>query len=583
MPARFPGSLRARLLGLFALLAVGPLLTVGVFDYVRSRRLIENLIATQTDTIARRAAETIRDRYGVIASDILLLTENADVQRFLRVRDTGDSALIRAARDTAERFLQSAWRVDSASYYAVELRDLSGGLLFRLSDDAASDGRKRESTITTPLRDVDRGRVVGSLVLDVRMESLLADARFGPVFGRSGDLLVIERASGRVIRRLPGLATGLTARDLIGAVWTDVKDAGATGHGTMRYAGADDSARVASFVNLAEPPWTVVSSTAVSEFASAFGRTRALDATFLLILAATVAAAFVVLVRQATRSLEQLTHAAAIVARGDLSPSLPRPTADEVGTLSRAFAHMVERVRSMMREIAVSRQLAVLGEFAAQLSHEVRNPLTSIKLDLQGMQRRVRSGALPASAAPAIESALREVNRLDSVVHGVLELARQSPTSRTRCSVHDAVDRAVAAVRAQLDTRSIQVEPCLGAAASELHGDIDLLTGLFINLLLNASDAQPDGGAIGILSTNRDAGDARWIDVTVADDGPGIAQERREDVFRPFYTSRHDGTGLGLPLALRTAREHGGHVDLGVTPAGYRGAAFVVSLPVTVA
>ena len=80
----------------------------------------------------------------------------------------------------------------------------------------------------------------------------------------------------------------------------------------------------------------------------------------------------------------------------------------------------------MTHEIEVSRQLAVLGEFAAQLSHEVRNPLTSLKLDLQGLQRQIRSGALPASAeAPAVSS-LREVNRLDTVVRGVLELTRHS-------------------------------------------------------------------------------------------------------------------------------------------------------------
>jgi signal transduction histidine kinase len=563
---------------LFALLAVGPLLTVGVFDYIRSRRLIENLIATQTDTIARRAAGTIRERYGVIASDILLLSENADIQRFLGARAIGDSVLIRAAHDTTARFLESAWRVDSASYYSAEWRDLAGEVLFRFSSDAESDRRKPESVVTTPLRDVTGGRVVGSLTLALRLDNLLGPVRFGPAFGRTGDLLVIDRTSGRIIR--PELTTGLTARDLLGAAWTDVASASAAAHGTVHYGEAGDSARVATFANLADPAWTVVSSTAVAEFAGAFDRTRTLDALFLLLLAVVVAAAFTVLVSRATRSLEQLTRAAAIVAQGDLSPSLPRPTADEMGTLSSAFAHMVERVRSMMREIAVSRQLAVLGEFAAHLSHEVRNPLTSLKLDLQGMQRQVRTGILAESSAPAIDSALREVNRLDSVVQGVLELARQAPMSRTRCSVHEAVDRAIAVVRAQLAARNIHAELCLHAVSVELDGDIDLLTGLFINLLLNASDAQPGGGTIGILSANRDAGDTRWADVTIADDGPGIAAELREDVFRPFYTSRHDGTGLGLPLALRTAREHGGHIDIGVTPAGYRGAAFIVSLPV---
>jgi signal transduction histidine kinase len=568
------------LLGLFALLAVAPLLTVGVFDYVRSRRLIENLIATQTDTVVRRAAETIHDRYAMIASDILLLSENADVQRFLRVRATGDSVRIRAARDTATRFLEAAWHVDSSTYYAAEWRDRSGDLLFRLSNDAESDVKRYDPSITVPLRDVERGQVVGSLMLGLRTQSLFSATRFGPVFGRTGDLLVIDRTSGRVIQQLPGVSGGPTARDRIGAAWSEIAGTNAATHGTLRYAGPGDTVRIATYVNLAEPAWTVLSSTAVAEFAGAFDRTRALDALSLLILAAAVAVAFALLVSRATHSLEQLTQAAAIVAQGDLSPSLPQPADDEVGTLSRAFAYMVERVRSMMREIAVSRQLAVIGEFAAQLSHEVRNPLTSMKLDLQGMQRQVRAGVLDQSTGPAIESALREINRLDSVVHGVLELARQAPISRRQCSVHDAVDRAVAAVHAQLEARNIRAEQCLRATFAEIDGDPDLLTGLFINLLLNGSDAQPNGGAIGILSSNRDVGGTRWIDVTVADDGPGIADDRREDVFRPFYTSRHDGTGLGLPLAVRTAREHGGHLDIGVTPVGFTGAAFVVSLPV---
>jgi len=577
---RIPQSLRARLLGLFALLAVGPLLTIGVFDYVRSRRLIENLIATQTDTIARRTAGTVSDRYGIVASDILQLSENADVQRFLDVRASRDSVLLRAVRDTTARFLQDVWRHDSATYNSIEFRDLDNTVLFRLGDDADHDRETHESVITVPLRRVARGTVAGSLILEPRLETILGDARLGPAFGRTGDLMLIDRTTGRVIRQFPGTLTGLIARDILGEAWNEVLRPG-TLHGTLQYTGRGNGPRVATFVNLERAPFTVVASTAVAEFAGAFARTRALDTSFLIVLAAAVSVAFIVLVSRATRSLEHLTRAASVVAAGDLSPSLPRATPDEVGTLSRAFAHMIERIRTMMREIEVSRQLAVLGEFAAQLSHEVRNPLTSLKLDLQGMQRQVRSGALPASAAPAIESALSEINRLDSVVHGVLELARQAPLTRSRCSVHDAVDRAVGAVSAQLDARNVRAHPSLLAASAELEGDIDLLTGLFINLLLNASEAQPSGGTIGILSSNRNGSERHWIDVIIADNGPGIPVEKRGEVFRPFYTSRHDGTGLGLPLALRTAREHGGHLDIGDTPAGYRGAAFVVSLPVS--
>ena len=107
---------------------------------------------------------------------------------------------------------------------------------------------------------------------------------------------------------------------------------------------------------------------------------------------------------------------------------------------------------------------------------------------------------------------------------------------------------------------------------------------MFMNLLINAAEAQPDGGRVGVSSVTRRADDGgEWVDVTVADDGPGVAADQRHDVFRPFYTSRHDGTGLGLALALRTARDHGGHIACDAAADGFRGAAFIVSLPIPAA
>jgi signal transduction histidine kinase len=285
-------------------------------------------------------------------------------------------------------------------------------------------------------------------------------------------------------------------------------------------------------------------------------------------------------ITRATRSLEELTRAAAAVGRGDLSPPLPPAGPDEVGTLTGAFSDMTFRIASMMREVEVSRQLAVLGEFAAQLSHEVRNPLTSLKLDLQGLQRQVRSGALPISAAESVESSLREVNRLDSVVSGVLELAhRPTPKRRSFC-LNEVVDQTLATLSTQLSSRGIQVERHAATPLPRLEGDPELLSGMVMNLLINASDVQPRGGRVGVFIEPRDeeAGTA-WVDLTVADDGPGIPPAKRGEVFRPFYTTRPDGTGLGLALALRTARDHGGHIVCDGAARGFTGAAFVVSLP----
>jgi signal transduction histidine kinase len=375
----------------------------------------------------------------------------------------------------------------------------------------------------------------------------------------------------------------LSARELIGAAWSQDSARVSRGSGTFVYS-EHDSLRIASYVSLDLPPWTVLSSTALDEFAEPFDRAHRSNLVVLGVLIGVVAVLFVIFIGRATRSLEQLTRAAAAVGRGDLSPALPSAGPDEVGTLSGAFADMTKRVSSMMREIEVSRQLAVLGQFAAHLSHEVRNPLTSLKLDLQGLQRQVRSGALPPSAEAPVASSLREVNRLDTVVRGVLELARQNGAGHRAFSLDEVIDHSLAALRAQLEQRNVVVERQQNRESTQLVGDPELLSGMFMNLLINAAEAQPDGGRVGVSSVRRRAEDGgEWVDVTIADDGPGVATEHRHDVFRPFYTSRHDGTGLGLALALRTARDHGGHIACDAAADGFRGAAFIVSLPIPVA
>ena len=543
--------------------------------------MIRALIVAQTDTLARRAAATIADRYAVIRSDILLLSENAEVQQLFRELPRGDSSAIRGAQRAVDDYLQVVWRLAGPSYYTAELTDTGGVRLWYAGSDATSpDVADRLLTISEPVRDLASNRVVGALTLAPRSTGLWPRDLFAPSFGRSGYGVVIDRASNRVLLDPSSRMLRMSARELVGAAWGQDSARISRGSGTLVYT-AHDSLRIASYVSLESPPWTVLSSTALDEFAEPFARARRSDVVVLGILISVVAVLFVIFIGRATRSLEELTRAATAVGRGDLSPTLPSAGRDEVGTLSEAFGDMTKRIRSMMREIEVSRQLAVLGEFAAQLSHEVRNPLTSLKLDLQGLQRQIRSGALPPSAEAPVASSLREVNRLDSVVRGVLELARQSSSGHRAYFLDEVIDHSLAALRAQLEQRNIVVERQQNRESTQLIGDPELLSGMLMNLLINAAEAQPDGGRVGVSSVTRRADDgAEWVDVIIADDGPGVAAAQRHDVFRPFYTSRHDGTGLGLALALRTAREHGGHIACDATADGFRGAAFTVSLPI---
>lgn len=581
LPLPFLRSLRSRLLLLFAALAVGPLATVGVLDYARSRRMIRALIVSQTDTLARRAAASVADRYAVVRSDILLISENAEVQSLFRELARGDSSAIRGAKRAADDYLQDVWRLAGASYYRAELTDARGLRLWSAGGDAsASDVADQPLSIHEPVRDLASHRVVGALALAPRPTALWPRDLFAPSFGRTGYGVVIDRSSNRVLLHPSSMKVRLSARELVGAGWSRDSARVARGSGTLVYP-AHDSVRIASFVSLDSPPWTVLSSTALDEFAEPFARANRFDLAVLGVLISVVALLFVIFIGRATRSLEELTLAAAAVGRGDLSPALPSAGPDEVGMLSGAFADMTGRIRWMMREIEMSRQLAVLGEFAAQLAHEVRNPLTSLKLDLQGLQRQVRSGALPPSAEAPVASSLREVNRLDTVVRGVLELARQSGGGHHPFCLDEVIAHSVAALHAQFEQRNVVVERQLHGESTQLVGDPELLSGMFMNLLINAAEAQPQGGRVGVSSVARRADDGvDWVDVTISDDGPGVSADRRHDVFRPFHTSRHDGTGLGLALALRTARDHGGRIACDAAADGFRGAAFVVSLPI---
>jgi signal transduction histidine kinase len=559
-------------------LAVGPLATVGILDYLRSERLVESLIIAQTDTVAHRAAKVVADRYALVASDVLLLSENAEVQRLLGELTRGDSASIRIARAAADDYLRTVWRLAQNTYSSAELRDTSGAILWRGAGDDQG-----QLVITEPMRELRTGRVAGSVVLIPKPDAIWSRDALGPSFGRTGYGAIIDRRANRVLAHTSASVLSESPRDLFGKEWANDSARIAAPSGWLTYR-ERDSLRTASFVSLTSPPWTILSSSTAGEFADGFLRARRSDIALLALLIGAVAVAFVFFITRATRSLEELTRAASAVGRGDLSPPLPRPGLDEVGTLSGAFADMTARIGSMMREIEVSRQLAVLGEFAAQLSHEVRNPLTSLKLDLQGLQRQVRSGALPPSAEAPVASSLREVNRLDAVVRGVLELARETGAGHRPFCLDEVIDHSLATLRAQLEQRNIVVERQRNRASSQLVGDPELLSGMFMNLLINAAEAQPAGGRVGVSSATRRADDGReWVDVTIADDGPGVAADRRDDIFRPFYTSRHEGTGLGLALALRTVRDHSGHIACEAASAGFRGAAFVVSLPIPAA
>ncbi len=563
-------SLRAKVLLLFLTLAVVPLVVVTVFDYFQSMQSLEGLVRAQNRGIADVAARELgqlRERRG---EELDALVRDPSVARLLR---GGPGAA------DAEQEWQRVASVVSGWLIGAELRDSDDRLVASTGDMAAGarEGCPGDDGRVLMVRDVRVGRrgERASVRALVDAEALFPVEALSARVGSAGFVAVVDRRNGRVVYRgrcdvPPGTAgaiLGVTAGDADGLA--ELESARDIAYGD----------RVSAVAPLAGSDWSVVATALPAEFTGPFSRARFVFVLLVLFVGAAASLAFTMLLGRITRSLRDLSDAAGEVAAGNYTPVLPPPGPDEVGRLSYSLGVMAGKVQRTLRQIESTRQLATMGEFAAKVSHEIRNPLSSIRLNLQGMERDVRRGSADDSFSEPLQLCLKEVDRLDRVVRGMLGLAREEPMRRRPCSVHAILGDAIGVLRAELEGQDVRVEKRLAAERDDVIGDEGQLRGVVMNLMLNAAQAMPEGGTIHISTATDAAAGGDIIRVRVADDGPGIPREVRDQIFRPFMTTKASGTGLGLPIARRTAEQHGGTLYLEERSALQHGAEFVLALP----
>jgi two-component system sensor histidine kinase AtoS len=293
----------------------------------------------------------------------------------------------------------------------------------------------------------------------------------------------------------------------------------------------------------------IISAAPLAEFAAPFEAAAGQGLGLLLAVAllATVLAA--VLTRRMTRSLGQLAVAADAVSRGDLAVRVPAGGGDEVGRVAEAFNGMTESLTRTLAELSQRQALAHVGSFASELAHEVRNPLTSIKLDLQHVEERLPEGS---ELREVQHGALDEIVRLDRTVAGVLQIARSGRITLKSMEVRGPLLAAAHAAEPLATTVGATLRVNVASAPLTVLGDVNALQQMFTNLLVNATQAVAKGGGIEVRAT----ADADGVLVTIRDDGHGIPPEHLARVREPFFSIRSEGTGLGLAIADRIAAAH---------------------------
>jgi two-component system NtrC family sensor kinase len=277
------------------------------------------------------------------------------------------------------------------------------------------------------------------------------------------------------------------------------------------------------------------------------------------------------------RSLRRLRDAARRIAAGDYGSRIPDDGPAEVADLAREFNAMGHAVEERERELVRSERLAAVGKMAAMITHEVRNPLSSIGLNTELLEEELShvDGAVEAGAL--CRAITREVDRLAAITEEYLAFARLPKPRLAAEQVNAIVESLASFVRDDLASRAVALDLELADDLPRAMVDEGQIRQSLLNLVRNAAEAVAgEGGGCVTITTRR--GTSGRVEVEVRDDGPGIAEDALPRVFDPFFSTKEGGTGLGLALTHHIVRDHGGEIR--VTSQVGEGATFVVALPV---
>jgi len=287
----------------------------------------------------------------------------------------------------------------------------------------------------------------------------------------------------------------------------------------------------------------------------------------LSLLATLVGLAATALSARTLRPVKTLMENVSRIGRGDYPDEVGVQGEDDISLLTREVNQMARRLREREAQLRAQQeallraeQLAAVGRVTAQVAHEVRNPLSSIGLNVELLDEAVARARFdtPGDAAEArtmLGAITREVDRLAAVTEQYLSMARpQRPGPLQAEDVGTVVDEVLALGRAELAQAGVEVRVALEHGPARALADEQGLKQVLHNLLRNCREAMPSGGMVDI----RTRADAEAVEISVQDTGSGMAPEVQARIFEPFFTTRERGTGLGLSVSQQVLQAHGG-------------------------
>ncbi len=275
-----------------------------------------------------------------------------------------------------------------------------------------------------------------------------------------------------------------------------------------------------------------------------------------------------------SKPLRGLTAAARKVAAGDLAVRVDLGGGSEIASLSQTFNEMVERLgekRQLEERLHFAERSTALGRLASAVAHEIRNPLNFINLSIDHVRERM-APADPGSKEDfdrILRNMKSEISRLNRLVGDFLSFGKPMRLDIRPCALDEVLREVASLVDHKARDQGITLEVEAAANLPRVTADPELLKTCFLNLMINAVDAMPDGGLLTVGIRERDGDQSgREVEVSVSDTGQGMTPEAVTSAFEPYFSTKDAGLGLGLALTRKIVSDHGGSIALESVPGG---------------
>lgn len=282
-------------------------------------------------------------------------------------------------------------------------------------------------------------------------------------------------------------------------------------------------------------------------------------------------------IERVCQPLKSFASAADRVASGDFELRVVAHDGDEIAGLADSFNAMVRELKLRDARIRQGERLATLGVLAASIAHEIRNPLTSIKVFMEGIPSKIDKPGFLEKYQARVPSGIRRIER---ILTGLLDLARKEEVQMEAFTLRQLAEAAIALIEDQAEAKGVRIDTRFVATEPEALFDFDLMLQAVHNLAANALQATPEGGRL-IFGTETEIGEngRKSVSLKLRDTGCGMDTKVLDKIFDPFFTTRkgEQGTGLGLAIAQKIVVENGG--KLTVQSALGEGSEFTIRLP----